>query len=100
MSNRNYKRGADKERKIVKKLMPSKVFSDIKENGVIAFRSAGSHSPIDVISIDFKNKIIKVIQCKHCMALQGRIEPKLKIKLEKEWAPLLDGLYNLKFNAL
>ena len=30
----------------------------------IAFRSAGSHSPIDVVTIDQQHRIIELIQCK------------------------------------
>lgn len=50
-----YRKGADYERKLVK---------EAKEDGLIAFRSAGSHSPIDVILIDVENKIIDLLQCK------------------------------------
>ena len=40
-----YQKGADRERKIVNRA---------REKGHIAFRSAGSHSPIDVCIIDKK----------------------------------------------
>lgn len=39
----NYSRGYEIERKIV---------NDQRNNGCVAFRSAGSHSPIDVVYID------------------------------------------------
>jgi Holliday junction resolvase len=100
MPNKNYRRGADKERKIVRERMPRKKFDEVKEDGVIAFRSAGSHSPIDVISIDFKKRVISCIQCKHTIALRGGIDPKLKEKLEDEWKPILEGDYKLVFEAL
>ncbi len=54
MINR-YRKGANFERKVVKILLEN-------EGCVIAFRSAGSHSPIDVVGIE-KDKII-LIQCK------------------------------------
>ena len=55
MPNRNYEKGRRKEYKIVHRE---------KKLGFIAFRSAGSHSPIDVVSIDTENKVIRLIQCK------------------------------------
>lgn len=88
--NLNYKRGADKERKIVKKA---------REDGCIAFRSAGSHSPIDVFILDKTTRVIHLIQCKSSIKLKGKIEPRLKEKLEKEWS-WLNGAYRLEFKAL
>jgi Holliday junction resolvase len=55
MPNKNYQNGASKERRVVRKA---------KGEGCLAFRSAGSHSPIDVCIIDHKNKKIKFVQCK------------------------------------
>jgi len=55
MPNNNYVKGRYKEYKIVHKE---------KALGRLAFRSAGSHSPIDVISIDTENKVIRLIQSK------------------------------------
>lgn len=55
MGNRNYIKGRRKEYKIV---------NSEKAKGRLAFRSAGSHSPVDVVSIDVKKKIIKLIQSK------------------------------------
>lgn len=55
MPNRNYEKGRRKEYKVV---------HQEKDKGCIAFRSAGSHSPVDVVSIDFKKKKIRLIQCK------------------------------------
>ena len=55
MPNKNYIKGARKERKLVNKA---------RKKGLIAFRSAGSHSPIDVIIIDHKKGHIRMIQCK------------------------------------
>ena len=55
MPNKNYQKGVRKERKIV---------NDARDLGMISFRSAGSHSPIDVCVIDEKEKKIFFIQCK------------------------------------
>ena len=79
MTNRNYKNGADKERRIVLKL---------KAKGFISARSAGSHSPIDVWSINPETHEVILIQAK------GRKERSVK-KLEKELKEL-DGLYYVR----
>ena len=50
-----YRQGADYERKIVK---------SARDAGMIAFRSAGSHSPIDLCIIDKENQVIHFVQCK------------------------------------
>jgi len=56
MSNKNYVKGRRKEYALV---------HDYKAQGCdIAFRSAGSHSPIDVVAIDKTKKIIYLIQAK------------------------------------
>ena len=61
----NYERGANKERKIV---------NDCRRAGLIAFRSAGSHSPIDVCVIDVKERIIRFIQSKPASFFQKKAE--------------------------
>lgn len=88
--NLNYRRGADKERKIVKKA---------RKEGKIAARSAGSHSPIDVFIIDYKARRIELLQCKHSSKLRGGIEPWLKKKLKKEFE-FLNGTYEVRFDAV
>jgi len=55
MPNKNYVKGRKKEYKLVKRE---------KLKGRISFRSAGSHSPIDVVSIDTEFKVINLIQSK------------------------------------
>ena len=55
MANPKYKKGYEKERKIVNRL---------RAKGYLAFRSAGSHSPIDVFGISKNQKIIRLIQSK------------------------------------
>ena len=56
MPNRNYIKGIIYERKIV---------NDAREKGLLAFRSAGSHSPVDVVILDKINKIVYFIQAKN-----------------------------------
>lgn len=88
---RLYKRGADKERKIV---------LNARKEGKIAFRSAGSHSPIDVCIIDVQNRSIELIQAKSTKDMPFTyIEPNLKKRLEKEMK-YLDGTYSVEFKAL
>lgn len=56
MPNKNYIKGRRKEYKTI---------NDLKARGFdIAFRSAGSHSPIDVVGIHQKDKVIFLLQCK------------------------------------
>lgn len=55
MPNRNYINGRAKEYRVMNKF---------KQEGLVAFRSAGSHSPIDVIGINPLSKQIFLIQCK------------------------------------
>ena len=56
MPNKNYQRGRRKE---------YKVCNQFRAAGFdIVQRTAGSHSPIDVIAIDKKKRIIKLIQAK------------------------------------
>lgn len=90
MSNLNYRRGADKERRIVKKA---------REEGLIALRSAGSHSPIDVVIIDGEYGKIQLIQCKSSKSEKGGIPLKLKEKLEKKYN-YLNNKFDVEFIAL
>lgn len=55
MPNKNYVNGVKKERKLV---------NQARASGHLAFRSAGSHSPIDVFILDKEAKIIRLVQCK------------------------------------
>lgn len=55
MPNKNYIKGVRKERAIV---------NAARKRGLIAFRSAGSHSPIDCIIINTKLKSVRFIQAK------------------------------------
>ena len=55
MPNKNYEKGRRKEYSVVHRL---------RDRGYIAFRSAGSHAPVDVVGIHQKNKRILLVQCK------------------------------------
>lgn len=81
MPNPKYIKGRKKEYSIVKRE---------KEKGRLAFRTAGSHSPIDVISIDTNTKIIRLIQSK------TNITNKEKDKLSNNNIKL-NGLFNCIF---
>lgn len=80
-----YEKGRRKEYKYVHKE---------RDKGCIAFRSAGSHSPVDVISIDTKNKKIRLIQCKSDK-MNAHQQQKLREK-NKE----LNGLFEVKFSVV
>ncbi len=82
---RIYKRGADKERKAVKAA---------KDKGLIAFRSAGSHSPIDVCIIDLGARRIEFLQFKGYKATKSQLD-KLEIEMYK-----LNGMFKVRFRAL
>lgn len=55
MPNKYYIQGVRKERKIM---------NEARAEGLISFRSAGSHSPIDVCIINRNKRVIRFIQCK------------------------------------
>jgi len=82
MAKTNYQRGAAKELRIVNKF---------RAIGCISFRSAGSHSPIDVVVIDPKTWKIKLIQSK-----LGYLSPKKKIDIITE-GQKLNGEYMVTF---
>ena len=56
MPNKNYIKGRRKEYKICEQM--------IKEGFKIAQRTAGSHSPFDIIAIDPGTRQLRLIQCK------------------------------------
>jgi len=84
MPNRHYINGIYKERKLVNKA---------RGEGKIALRSAGSHSPIDVVIVDFENGLIKLIQCKPSKNFW-----KGKTKLEEQYK-MLNGIYEVTFEV-
>ena len=86
-----YKRGSRKEYKIIE---------DLKKEGCqIAQRTAGSHSPIDIIGIDRVQKVIKFIQSKRTLSENmNYIDPKLKTEIEKELS-WLNGTWYAQFEV-
>lgn len=80
-----YNKGARKERILV---------NQARDNGCIAFRSAGSHSPIDVCIIDIPNRKIDFIQCK-----PDNFSEKEKERLEKELIGL-NSVFQASFKVL
>jgi Holliday junction resolvase len=85
MPNKKYIKGRRKEYKIV---------NEAKQNGFISFRSAGSHSPIDVVVIDLANKEIKFIQCK-----PDDMSSNKKFLLEQEMREL-NNTFNVSFKVV
>ena len=82
MPNKAYRKGIRKEYKIIQ---------EEKELGRIAFRSAGSHSPFDVISIDKQKRLIKLIQCKTDYFHESAVK-----KLEEQYA-WLNQTFDVEF---
>lgn len=74
-----YLKGVRKERKIV---------NEAREKGLISFRSAGSHSPIDVVIIDVKSKTVQFIQAK-----TGKMSSKARGNLEMKYWYLNDPFF-------
>jgi len=86
-----YKRGTRKEYYLIDKL---------KKDFDIVQRTAGSHSPIDIIAINIKNKEIKLIQSKRTMnKTLNYIDIKLKNKIENE-NKCLNGSFFVNFECL
>ena len=63
--NPHYEKGVRFERKIV---------NEARREGNIAFRSAGSHSPIDVCIINKESKTIYFYQCKNTISSQKKLK--------------------------
>ena len=83
MPNRNYLNGKHKEWRITKKL---------KEEGWdIAQRTAGSHSPFDVIAINKLTRVIKLIQSKPNTFSKAKEEELLQ---ENSW---LNNAFRVEF---
>ena len=82
MPNKNYVKGRRKEYKIRRQL---------QDKQYIAFRSAGSHSPVDVVGIHVGRKEISLIQCK-----PDSMSANAKKKLEEENAGL-NGTFEVRF---
>lgn len=82
MPNPKYIKGRRKEYKTV---------NDEKSLHRIAQRTAGSHSPFDVISIDSHIRVIRLIQCKPTTMPQNEISRLL------EQNKALNGYYKVIF---
>ena len=83
MPNKNYIKGVAKERKIV---------NDYKALGWdIVQRTAGSHSPIDVIAINQLLKTIKFIQAK---------PDKYNSKILEDKYRWLNGIFRVEFEVI
>ena len=76
MPNKNYLKGIRKERSLVNKA---------RKRGLIAFRSAGSRSPIDCVIINTKLGMVRFIQCKSDSFPESK-----KLKLEEQYKDLND----------
>jgi Holliday junction resolvase len=86
MPNSNYIKGRKKEYKIIHQL---------KLKGYdIAQRTAGSHSPFDIIAIDIKDKTIRLIQCKPD-TMNSHQQQKIRDENNK-----LNGLFNVSFSVI
>jgi len=81
MPNKNYQKGARKERQIV---------NEARAKGLLAWRSAGSKTPCDVTIVDVQNKEIRLIQSKN----KKYISPKEKRGYEEFLA--LGGTYKVE----
>ena len=77
------------------KKLEYRVVNAAKANGCIAFRSAGSHSPIDVVSIDIANREIRFVQCK---AGKSYSESQREA-LRQEWNAL-NGAFQCRFEVI
>ena len=75
-----YRKGADKERKLV---------NEARNTGKIAFRSAGSKSPIDVVTVDSVTREIELIQSKVN-------QEAIRSSLERKYG-YLNGIYTVRF---
>ena len=85
MPNKNYIQGVRKERKIV---------NEARDKDLIAFRSAGSHSPIDVVIINKEKHLVRFIQCK-----PDTMSKACKDRLEQEHLEL-NGVYLSTFEVI
>ena len=80
----HYQKGARKERKLV---------NEARAHGLTALRSAGSHSPIDVVIIDYIAHTISLIQCKPDDFSKSKTEQLL------EQYKHLNGTYEVRFEV-
>ena len=81
----NYEKGRRKEYKVI---------HEAKAKGHLAFRSAGSHSPVDVVDMDINERIIRFVQCK-----PDSISGKARQKLLDENSQI-NGVFEVKFEVV
>lgn len=86
MPNKNYLKGRRKEYKICQRL------KDLDYD--IVQRTAGSHSPFDIIAISLTKKEIHLVQCKPDNM------PETQIKKLKEENQKLNGLFLVSFSVI
>ena len=83
MPNPQYVKGRRKEYEVCKQL---------REEGFdIVQRTAGSHSPVDIIAIKRKGRIIRFVQCKSDNLLETQ---KQAILLHNHW---LNNMFEVEF---
>lgn len=87
MPNLNYNNGAAKERRIVNKA---------RQQGCLAFRSAGSHSPVDVFILDPVSKTIELVQCKPRSMQKKDLSPTAEAQRLIDELKKFDGTYEVK----
>jgi len=85
MPNKNYLKGRRKEYKHVKIM---------REKGFLSQRTAGSHSPFDVIAINQETKEIRLIQCKPD-SMNAHQQQKIRNENRK-----LNGVFKVKFSVV
>ena len=83
MPNKNYIKGRKKEYKLVHQLKD--------EGWDIVQRTAGSHSPVDIIAINKKLRVIRLIQAKPDNYPQSQED---KILSDNSW---LNNVYRVEF---
>jgi hypothetical protein len=83
--NKNYQKGARLERRIV---------NTARSLGLMAFRSAGSHSKIDVCIIDTRHKKVRFIQSKAKKLTVGALNR------EFEGFKTIDDEYFVRFQVI
>ena len=78
-----------------------KLCEDLKKNGFdIVFRSAGSHSPIDIVAINQLTKVIKFVQSKRTISkTMNEVDLKLKKKIEREYQSL-NNVFRCEFEVM
>lgn len=83
MGNTHYNKGREKEYNICRRLK--------REGYQIAQRTAGSHSPFDVIAINKDTKTIRLIQSKVTITPEWH-----KLEINRDWG-WLNGEFKVEF---